>query len=152
MQRFIKFNLRVQPRPKRRKRKAARIDWQPAPDVDKRIKYLAKNLDLDWLNKDNIHSFRSKNSKTRAYARIWGLPRIWQKALQEEASYIIEVISEKYDRLSEKERDKVLLHEIVHIPKNFSGSLIPHYRKGKRNFHNKVEVLVKQYMQHRKGK
>ena len=116
MQRFTKYNLRVQLRPKKRKKTAARIDWQPAPDVDKRIKYLAKNLDLDWLNKDNIHSFRSKNSKTRAHARIWGLPRIWQKALQEEASYVIEVISEKYDRLSEKERDKVLLHEVVHIP------------------------------------
>jgi predicted metallopeptidase len=152
MQRFTKYNLRVQLRPKKKKKKAARIDWQPAPDVDKRIKYLAKNLGLDWLKKDNIHGFRSENSKTRAHARIWGLSRIWQKALQEEASYIIEVISEKYDKLSEKERDKVLLHEIVHIPKNFSGSLIPHYRKGKRNFHKQVEVLLKQYMKHRKGK
>lgn len=152
MQRFTKYNLRVQLRPRRKKKRAARINWQPAPDVDKRIKYLAKNLDLDWLNKNNIHGFRSINSKTRAYARIWGLPRIWQKALQKEASYIIEVISEKYDRLPEKERDKVLLHEIVHIPKNFSGSLVPHYRKGKRNFHNKVEILVNKYMQHRKGK
>ena len=152
MQRFTKYNLRVQKKPKRKIKKAARIDWQPAPDVDKRIKYLAKNLDLDWLKKDNIHGFRSKNSKTRACARIWGLPRIWQKALQEEASYIIEVISEKYDKLSEKERDKVLLHEIVHIPKNFSGSLVPHYRKGKRNFHKRVEVLVNRYMKYRKGK
>lgn len=152
MQRFTKYNLRVQLKPKKKKKKAARIDWQPAPDVDKRIKYLAKNLGLDWLKKDNIHGFRSENSKTRAYARIWGLPRIWQKALQEEASYIIEVISEKYDKLSEKERDKILLHEIVHIPKNFSGSLIPHYRKGKRNFHNQVEVLVRKYMKHRRGK
>ncbi len=152
MQRFTKFNLRAQLKPKRKKGKAVRIDWQSAPDVDKRIRYLAKSLDLDWLNKDNIHSFRSKNSKTRSYARIWGLPRIWQKALQKEASYIIEVISEKYDKLSEKERDKILLHEIVHIPKNFSGSLVPHYRKGKRNFRNKVAVLLNKYMIHRKGK
>jgi len=152
MQRFTKYNLRVQLRPKRKNKKSARIDWQPAPDVDKRIKYLAKNLDFDWLNNDNIHSFRSENSKTSAHARIWGLPRIWQKALHEEASYIIEVISEKYDKLSEKERDKVLLHEIVHIPKNFSGSLIPHYRKGKRNFHNQVDVLVRKYMKHRRNK
>jgi len=58
--------------------------------------------------------------------------------------------SEKYDKLSEKDRDKVLLHEIVHIPRNFSGSLVPHYRKGKRNFHNQVDVLVKKYMKIRR--
>jgi len=148
MQRFTKYNLRVQTKPT--KTRATRIDWQPAPDVDKRIKYLWKNLDLDWLKKDKIHAFRSKGSKAKAYARIWGLPRIWQKALQEEASYIIEVISEKYDKLSEKDRDRVLLHEIVHIPKNFSGSLIPHYRKGKRNFHSQVEVLIRKYMKYRR--
>jgi predicted metallopeptidase len=152
MQRFIKYSLRDQLGSKPNKKKSARIDWQPAPDVDKRIKYLAKNLDLDWLDKDNIHSFRSENSKTRAYARIWGLPRIWQKALREKPSYIIEVISEKFDKLSEKERDKVLLHEIVHIPKNFSVSLVPHYRKGKRNFHNQVNVLIRKYMKHRRSK
>ena len=148
MQRFTKSNLRVQTKPK--KNKAARIDWQPAPDVDKRIKYLSRNLDLDWLKKDKIYAFRSEGSKARAYARIWGLPRIWQKALHEEASYIIEVLSEKYDKLSEKEKDKVLLHEIVHIPRNFSGSLVPHYRKGKRNFQGQVETLVRKYMKYRR--
>lgn len=70
MQRFTKYNLRLQPKPK--KNKAARIEWQPAPDVDKRIKYLTKSLDLDWLKKDKIHAFRSESSKTKAYARIWG--------------------------------------------------------------------------------
>ncbi len=128
MQRFTKYNLRVHPKPK--KKKATRIDWQPAPDVGKRIKYLSTKLELDWLKKDKIYAFRSEGSKAKAYARIWGLPRVWQKALQEDASYIIEVLSEKYDKLSEKDRDKVLLHEIVHIPRNFSGSLVPHYRKG----------------------
>ncbi len=152
MQRFTKYNLRVQLNPKSKKKKNKRIDWQTAPDVDKRIRYLAKNLDLDWLNNDNIHSFRSENSKTRAHARIWGLPRIWQKALHKEASYIIEVISEKYDKLSDKDKDKVLLHEIVHIPKNFSGSLIPHYRKGKRNFRKQVDVLISKYTKHRRTK
>lgn len=150
MQRFTKYNLRLQPKPK--KNKAARIEWQPAPDVDKRIKYLTKSLDLDWLKKDKIHAFRSESSKTKAYARIWGLPRIWQKALQEEPSYIIEVISEKYDKLPEKEKDKVLLHEIVHIPRNFSGSLVPHYRKGKRNFHSQVGVLIRKYTKHQRNK
>ena len=122
-----------------------RVEWSKAPDIKKRILVLKKNLELDWLSMDRIYCFRSKNSKARAYARIWGLGRIWQMAMDLKPSYIIEVISEKYDRLSEKEKNKVLIHELVHIPKNFSGSLIPHYRKGKRNFKNKVRSLVAQY-------
>ena len=122
-----------------------RVEWSKAPDIKKRVLLLKKDLKLDWLSMDRIYCFRSKNSKARAYARIWGLGRIWQMAMDLKPSYVIEVISEKYDKLSEKEKNKVLIHELVHIPKNFSGSLVPHYRKGKRNFQNKVKSLVAQY-------
>ena len=55
----------------------------------------------------------------------------------------IEVLSEKFDRLNKLEQDKILLHELAHIPKNFSGSLLPHIRKkGKRNFEDRVHELV----------
>ncbi|MGB6839164.1 MAG: putative metallopeptidase [Microgenomates group bacterium] len=130
--------------------KKNRVDWQPAPDIDKRIKKLVKVLGLSWIREKSIYSFRSKNSKTRACARIWGLSRIWQKALKKNPSYIIEVISEKFDKLSQTEQDKVLLHEISHIPKNFSGSLVPHYRKGKRKFSNKVNGLISKYMKNKR--
>jgi len=122
-----------------------RVEWSKAPDIKKRILVLKRNLDLDWLLMDRIYCFRSRNSKARAYARIWGLGRIWQIAMNLKPSYIIEVISEKYDKLGKKEKDKVLIHELIHIPKNFSGSLIPHYRKGGRNFKDKVKSLVAQY-------
>ena len=122
------------------------VEWRRAEDVDRKIKKLIKSLNLDWVKKGNIHSFRSKKSKTHAYARIWGLSRIWQIALAKNPSYIIEVISEKFDKLDSEQQDKILLHELAHIPKNFSGSLIPHIRKrGKRNFDNKVDSLVAQY-------
>ena len=44
------------------------------------------------------------------------------------------------------EQDKVLLHEIAHIPRNFSGSLLPHTRRGKNKFYDKVRILVAQYL------
>lgn len=139
MQRFTNYKI-----------KKNRVDWQPAPGIDKRIKKIVKVLGFSWVKRGNIYSFRSRNSKTRACARIWGLSRIWQMALNKNPSYIIEVISEKFDRLSQTEQDKVLIHEISHIPKNFSGSLVPHYRKGKRKFSSKVNGLISKYMKYKK--
>ena len=126
--------------------KNRRLEWQLAPDVKKRIRRLLEICKITWVKPSKIYSFRSLNAKTRAYARIWGLNRVWQIALKVEPGYIIEIISEKFDRLSEIEKDKVLLHELTHIPKNFSGALMPHIRRGKRSFHDKVHVLIAQYL------
>lgn len=125
---------------------ASRVDWKIAPDIKKRVLFLINSLDLKWLKKAQIYCFRSINSRSRAYARIWGLSRVWQKALNTKPGYIIEVLSEKFDKLDKSRQDEVLLHEIAHIPKNFSGSLLPHIKKrGKRNFHDRVKQLVRKY-------
>lgn len=124
----------------------AKIEWRSAPDVKKRVLHLIRELEIDWLQPLRIYCFRSENANTRAYARIWGLSRIWQQALKTNPAYVLEVISEKYDNLGELEQDKVLLHEITHIPRNFSGSLMPHIRHGKRSFHHKVNLLISQYL------
>lgn len=130
------------------KKGKAKIDWVSAPDIKSRIRHLHKKLHLDWLKLNNIYTVRSTGANTRAVARIWGLGRIWQITLKSEPKYIIEVVSEKFDRLGESDRDEVLLHEIVHIPKNFSGSLMPHIRRGKNKFSDKLKYLVAQYYKH----
>lgn len=140
MLRYIRFN--------NTKRKTAKIEWVSAPDIEKKITSLINNLDINWVKKENIVSVRSVNANTRATARIWGLGRIWQIALNVEPKYIIEVVSEKFDRLDDREQNKVLLHEIAHIPKNFSGSLVAHTRKGKNSFKGKLDTLVAQYMRY----
>lgn len=128
------------------KYRKAKIEWVRAYDIKRKVIKLVRDLEIDWVRKDRITCFRSKNAKTRAYARIWGFSKIWQMALKLEPAYIIEIISEKFDKLTEIEKDKVLLHELTHIPKNFSGSLVPHIRRGKRNFHGKVEILISRYL------
>ena len=119
------------------------IVWREDKKLRQRLKKTIKEAGVNWVKTSRVFTYRSQNAKTRAYARIWGLSRIWQKALKEDPAYILEVISEKFDRLSDHEKSKVLLHEVAHIPKNFSGALVPHIRRGKGNFNKKVNKLIK---------
>ncbi len=129
----------------RKTRKYSRFEWVEAPDIKDRVLHLTEDLHLDYLLGERLFFYRSQGSKARAYARTWGLPKLWQNALQVEPAYIIEVISKYFDKLSPREQDKVLLHEISHIPKNFSGALIAHTRHGKGNFKDKLEILIDKY-------
>ena len=142
MQRYIKSSKNSQ-----QNRRKLGVEWVEAPDIKARIEFLVEKIDLSWIRLDNVYTYRSFNSSSFSYARIWSMPKVWQMALKIEPKYVIEVISHHFDKLNDKEKDKVLLHEIAHIPKNFSGSLLPHIKKrGKRNFHDKVEKLVRRYL------
>ncbi len=102
------------------------LEWETAPDVKRKIKQILKVLDMPYIKASNIFCYRTQGSKSRAYARIWSMPKIFQHALGLEPNYVIEVLSNYYDRLNEDEKSKVLIHELLHIPMNFSGALVPH--------------------------
>lgn len=119
--------------------------WEPDQNISRRISYLSSKLGITWIKNKRIYTFKSYNSTSRAVARIWGLPKVWQQALGEEPAYVVEVISEKYDNLSEREQDRVLIHELAHIPMNFSGALLPHTRKRKGSFHDKLKGYINEY-------
>ncbi len=146
MPKSINFNFLTRRRVARRRKSRGKIEWLNAPDVKKRVGHLIKTLDLSSMDSERIICFRSNNANTRAIARIWGLSKVWQQALNIKPTYVIEVISEKYDKMPQLEQDKVLIHELTHIPRNFSGSLVPHIRRGKRNFHDQVDRLIAQYL------
>jgi len=125
--------------------KSRAINWETASDIKKEIALLTKLLNLDNIQTSRVFCFRSQNANTRAYARIWGLPRLWQMALGSKPAYILEVISERFDKLPPREQHKVLLHELAHIPKNFSGSLLPHTHRRKGSFHDKLQQMLLAY-------
>src|SRR5690349_4226524 len=126
---------------RRRKKSYTQVEWEKAPDIHARINTLITHLDLDWLDVTKIYTIRSSGSSARAYARIWGMSRIWQVAAGLPAVYCLEVVSQYFDKLPQRKKDEILLHELAHIPKNFSGALVAHnHVKG--GFHDKLKQML----------
>lgn len=111
---------------KKNKAKSKKLQWQEDGGVKKTLVKIINNLDLKHVNHARIFCYKTQGSKARAYARIWSFPKIFQKVLGVAPAYVIEVLSERFDKLSSEQKTKVLIHELLHIPKNFSGSLLPH--------------------------
>jgi predicted metallopeptidase len=106
------------------------IKYYRAPDIKQRIIKLAQEHGFENVNTSKIYCFRSKGSTSeRILARIWSFPKIWQLALYMEPRYVIEVLSERFDKLSQEKQDEVLIHELKHVPKKFTGGLRKHDQK-----------------------
>jgi len=119
------------------------LKYLEAPDVKQLVDKIVDNLDLSHVVPQSVHCYRSEGSKSkRIIARIHGFGRIWQKALGLPPAYVIEVLSERYDRLSQEDKEKTLIHELLHIPKGFKGGFRPH--KGYIS-KKKVDKLHKEY-------
>jgi predicted metallopeptidase len=103
------------------------IEYFEAPDVKRLADEIADSLDFFHVVPQFVFCVRSRGSESRrTIARIHGFGRIWQETLNLPASYVIEVISERYDRLTEEEKEKTVIHELLHIPKGFTGGFRPH--------------------------
>jgi len=103
------------------------IKYADAPDIKKRVDEIASCLDFFHVTPQFVHCVRSRGSKgERTLARIHGLGKIWQEVLYLPPSYVIEVISECYDKLSDADKERTLIHELLHIPSGFSGGFRPH--------------------------
>ena len=122
------------------------MEWNEAKDVKKDLVEIVKTLNLSHIDTDRIFCYRTQGSTSRSYARIWAMPKIFQKALGIEPAYIIEVLSRFYDGKDEDARKSILIHELLHIPKNFSGALLSHRGRG-RHLHKEANKLFSEYQQ-----
>lgn len=109
-----------------RKKKAVKLDFENSTDIKKLVDRLISEIPFPYIKKEQVFCVRSSGSSARAYARIWGLSRIFQEAAGYKPTYVIEVLSKYFDKLPEEEKVKVLIHELLHIPKTFSGALLSH--------------------------
>ena len=104
-----------------------RFHYERAPDVTELLVRIIDKLGLTHIPKNRVYCYRSYGSKaTNVIARIHSLPHIWQQALSEPAYYAIEVLAEQYDRLPYEEKEKTLIHELLHIPQTFGGGFRHH--------------------------
>lgn len=124
--------------------KRSKLEWENAPDVKRTLGKIIKTLGFDHIKTSRIYCYRTEGSKARAYARTWMMPKIFQQALDIEPAYVIEVLSKYYDRLSDDEKTKVLIHELLHIPKNFSGALLSHKGRSRHIGHD-TNALFREY-------
>jgi predicted metallopeptidase len=116
-----------------------------APDINDIMHAILKKDLFPYVDGTRIVCMRSQGATSRARARIWSFPHIWQMALKKPAYYIIEVLSQHFDHLSSDDKTRVIIHELMHIPKNFSGALVPHRGKYKQINSRTVEQLFKAY-------
>jgi predicted metallopeptidase len=123
------------------------IEYYEAPEVKILVDEIVKTLNFKHVDAERVFCFRSLGSQSRrVIARIHSLGKVWQKALKVRPGYLIEVISERYDRLSQHEKERVLIHELLHIPAGFSGGFRPH-----KGYINKriLDKLHEEYMNSR---
>jgi predicted metallopeptidase len=127
-----------------KKKKSRKLDWEEAPEVKERIAHILQIIELPYIDPAKLTCYRTEGSSSRSYARIWSFPKIFQQALTIDPHYVIEVLAKYFDKLDYDEQTKVLIHELLHIPKNFSGALLPHRTRG-RHLDTLAKQLFKEY-------
>jgi predicted metallopeptidase len=110
-----------------------RIKYEHAPDLQEKAIEIS-SLIFPHINMERVKCFRSYGTSSRGtIARCHGLGKLMQKALGIKAVYLLEFLSERFDKLPENERLKVIIHELMHIPISFGGGFKHHDYVTKKN-------------------
>ena len=98
-----------------------------SPEWTQKTQELITKLEMSHIMPDRVVVFKSNGSQSRrTIARIHTMPKIIQLGLQQPAFYAIELISERFDKQSDEEKVKTLIHELMHIPHSFNGGFRMH--------------------------
>ncbi|MFQ5647831.1 MAG: putative metallopeptidase [Candidatus Aenigmatarchaeota archaeon] len=89
------------------------ISYSRDPELEVHLGDIARKLGMNHVDMSRVICIRSQGSKSRyVLARCHTLPRIVQTAFKVPAHYLIEIISENFDKLSPEEQTKTLIHEL----------------------------------------
>lgn len=102
------------------------IKYQFADDIQKTAEEISRIL-FSHIRFCDVMCFRSYGSSSRrTIARCHALSKIIQKALGRKGFYVLEFLSERFDKLDVEEQIKIIIHELMHIPKTFGGGFKHH--------------------------
>lgn len=100
--------------------------YEHAPDLQERMKDVVLTLGMKHVELSRVACLRSFGSSSRrTIARCHALGKLMQRAMKTDAFYAIEFL-ERFGKLNKKEQDKVIIHELMHIPKSFGGGFRQH--------------------------
>jgi len=103
------------------------IRYELAEDIRAGMLEILQKLQMTHVDEARVACVRSRGSNSKGIiARCHGLSRVMQLALKQKPHYVIEVVSERFDRLSKEEQTKILIHELMHIPHSFGGGFRVH--------------------------
>ncbi len=118
------------------------IKYEDAPDLQEKANEICVAL-FPHVKLDRMKCFRSYGSSSRGtIARCHALGKLMQKTVGVKAHYALEFLSERFDKMSEEEKTKVIIHEIMHIPHSFGGGFKHHDWVCDKN----INMFYKQYM------
>lgn len=117
------------------------MKYEFAPELQAKAEEICRML-FPHVKISNVKCFRSFGSSTRyTIARCHALGKLMQAAMGVKAFYALEFISEKFDKLDKEEQLKVIIHELMHIPKSFGGGFKHHNYVTEKN----VNKMYKEY-------
>ncbi len=102
------------------------MKYEFAPEIQFKAEEISKIL-FPYVDIENIKCFRSYGTSSRyTIARCHALGKLMQKAIGIKAVYVLEFLSERFDKFDEEEKIKIIIHELMHIPKCFGGGFKHH--------------------------
>jgi predicted metallopeptidase len=127
--------------------------WVLCRRIHIRLRRIVGALGFTHVDPSRIFCVQGFGSTSEAWARIWGLPSLWQQVLGTRPAYVVEIIEPEFSRLPQDEQDRVLIHELLHIPRTFSGAIRPHRTPTFRITRQTVERFYRRYLasNHRTG-
>ena len=98
------------------------VEYKEADDIKERAVFFANKLGLTWLDFERIHFYRYY-SKTNTMAKVSGFSKVLQLPKSHIAPYYVIVFNTCHfnESKTRQELDNTIIHELLHIPKTFSG-------------------------------
>ena len=105
---------------------------------------IAKTLGYGYVVPEKLGVVKSWGSTTkRTIARIHSIGKVMMLGMGHEKSfYVIELISEQFDKQPYEEKVETIIHELMHIPKGYGGGFRQHHQVS----HKNVKQEYKRYM------